>query len=47
MQAFIIVYFNAHADTQIKELLCAYRAIILQNLRFYDINKTEYFQKEP
>ena len=37
MQAFIIIYLNVLADTQINDLLPAYRTIISQNLRFYDI----------
>ena len=35
--AFIIIYFNVPADTQIRDLLPAYRTIISKNLRFYDI----------
>ena len=39
-KAFIIIYLNVLADTQIKDLLPAYRTIIAKNLRFYAIINT-------
>ena len=33
--AFIIIYYNALADPQIRDLLPAYRAIIIIGLIFY------------